>query len=103
MVLVTSLVLALTLAFVPAGIVASHGPGAFAATPVADAASAHVHTWEEADAAQHDATDHEHQTAAILVGAGCTRIEKCDGIPNGNARIAVGYSRDGPRKPPRRA
>ena len=96
-----TLALVVALALIPAGIAASHSPGAYAASLSADASQGHVHTWEPADAAQHDATDHEHQTAAILPGSGNTVCDACTIALHGEARLSVGRNRDGPRRPPR--
>ena len=101
MALIATLTLVVALALMPAGFAASHGPGAYAASLSADAGHGHVHTWELADVAQHDKTDHEHQTAAILPGSGNTICEACTVALHGEARLSVGHSRDGPRRPPR--
>lgn len=99
--LIAMLALIVALAVVPAGLAASHGPGAYAASLEAGAGHGHVHTWEDTDATQHDATDHEHQTAAILPGSGHSGIVIHTVRLCGTERQSFGRSRDGPRRPPR--
>ena len=95
--LIATLALVVALALIPAGIAASHGPGAYAASRSADASQGHVHTWEPADAAQHDATDHEHQTAAILPGTGNTVGDACTVALHGFLSTAIETDREGRR------
>ncbi|MGL6211984.1 MAG: hypothetical protein ACRC14_19330 [Paracoccaceae bacterium] len=99
--LIATLALILALAFVPAGLAASHGPGAYAASLEAGAGHGHVHTWDDTDATQHDATDHEHQTAAILPASGHAGFDVHAVRLYGAERKSFGRSRDGPRRPPR--
>ena len=95
--MIATLALVLALALSPAGIAASHGPGNYAASLSVDAG--HVHPWDQAGAAHHDATDHEHQTAAILPGSGNTICDACTVALQSAARLSGGHDQDRPRRP----
>ena len=91
-------VLALVLA--PAIIVATHGPAAMAA---AEEIAAHGHSHgDEGEVFQgHDATDHDHQSVAILTGK-----QDSDDAYRGQTRVLITVAADGraedlPRRPPR--
>jgi hypothetical protein len=92
------MVLALVLA--PVIIVTTHGPVAIAA---AEEISAHGHSHDDDGGGLrgHDATDHDHQSIAVLAGKRDT-----DPIYRDRMRVLVSVAADGwppdlPRRPPR--
>ena len=97
-----SLVLALILA--PLATIASHGPGAYAAviSAVADGlAQGHSHDLAEGGTADHDATDHDHQTMAVVPPAAQQDRDAGLATPFIDLHVAAGRERAGPRRPPR--
>ena len=99
--MIATLALVVAMALSPIGIAASHGPGTFGASLSDGAGIGHDHQWDEAGAAHHDATDHEHQTAAIAPPSGSIICDACTVALYGEVPLSVGHNRDGPRRPPR--
>ena len=98
---VLSALLSLMLAFAPFAVSATHGPGAVVEslqTAAADAVHGHLHS---ADAAAHDATDHEHLVTGLLLGGDGSFFAISDAVTLGKSHMANGLPRDGPRRPPR--
>ncbi len=92
------MVLALVLA--PVIIVATHGPAAAAAAEEI-AAHGHSHSDDGGLFQSHDATDHDHQSAAVLVGK-----DESDTAFGDRTRVLItvaadGWPQDLPRRPPR--
>lgn len=97
-----AIVLLLALILAPVKILSSHGPGAVYLAQQADLAQEiHGHSHAEDSAGQHDATDHEHQASAILVGSEKSGFEVQTAALFHDMPIADGHARDGPRRPPR--
>ncbi|MGQ0563865.1 MAG: hypothetical protein ACT4OK_02170 [Gemmobacter sp.] len=94
------LAVVLALVLVPVGIAVEHGAGAAFSMVAAEDGDADNHVWEDAEEGQHDATDHEHQTTALLPGAGGNWVEASAILLLVGGRVPVGRSRDGPRRPP---
>lgn len=92
------MVLALVLA--PVIIVTTHGPVAIAAAEEI-AAHGHSHDDDGGGLRGHDATDHEHQNIAVLVGKNEGNIAFGDGARVLVTVAAEGWPPDLPRRPPR--
>ncbi|MDQ1902756.1 hypothetical protein RAH32_20245 [Paracoccus sp. WLY502] len=92
------MVLALVLA--PVIIITTHGPAAIAA---AEEIAAHGHSHDDDGGVLrgHDATDHEHQNIAVLVGKNESEIVFGDGARMLVTVTAEGWPPDLPRRPPR--
>ena len=98
---VFSAFLSLMLALAPFALFESHGPGAVVEamqTAVGDTVHGHSHS---ADAAAHDATDHEHLVTGLLIGGDGSFYAISDAVTFGKSHMANGLPRDGPRRPPR--
>lgn len=101
---VVAVMLLLGLILAPVVVLPSHGPGAdYLAQQVDLAQQNHGHSHAGDSAGQHDATDHEHQAAAILTGSGSFGLDLQAAVPFDDMPLADGHSRDGPRRPPRDA
>ncbi len=84
--------------------ITTHGPGAYAeavAAAAEDLAHGHSHDFSGDGSASHDATDHEHQSFAVIPRAEHPiPDEEADDLYI-EASFASGLDRGGPRRPPR--
>ena len=96
------LVLALILA--PLVTIASHGPGAYAEALSAsadDLAHGHSHDLMDAGPGTHDATDHDHQTMALIPISAPQDRNAAPAAAFMDLYAAAGREREGPQCPPR--
>lgn len=99
--LCATLVLALSLAAAPAVEAAKHGPGAVAAEAehrAYHAAHGHQHDLPQQ---HHDAGDHDHVAAALLLAPGAEHRPPPERSLRPGSLSADGTIHDGPRRPPR--
>jgi len=100
-----AVVLLCALVFAPVGISMTHGPDAVASAVQVDAAKAahgHAQGWgEPGSSSQHDATDHEHNMAFVLFKGGMAVFDLTSAARADEPGFPTGFSRDGPRRPPR--
>lgn len=95
-----TMLLVLALALAPAIIVATHGPAAAAAAEEI-ATHGHSHGDDGSLFQGHDATDHEHQSIALLAGKHDGDHAFKDRARNMINIAADGWPQDLPRRPPR--
>lgn len=107
-----SLAVMLALLLGPLFTIATHGPGAYAVAmeqaaqdiahnPFHDHAHGHSHDRTSDGSNGHDASDHEHQSFAVLPRNEHTAPDAEADDLFIEAALATGLERDGPRRPPR--
>lgn len=99
-----SVVVICALLIAPLFTIATHGPGAYAeavAAAAEDLAHGHSHDFSADGSSSHDATDHEHQSFAVIPRAEHPTPGEVSEDLFIDASFASGLERDGPRRPPR--
>lgn len=95
------LILVLSLVLAPATLAVKHGPGTVAAEADHRAFHAEHGHAHEMPGGHHDATDHDHVGAALLVASGLEVDPALPQILRPETLVACGTCRTGPRRPPR--
>ncbi|MCA0273820.1 MAG: hypothetical protein LCH69_17395 [Proteobacteria bacterium] len=99
-----SMVVIAALLIAPLVVAVTHGPGAQAQALNAvavDLALGHSHVTDGDGSLQHDAADHEHQTAGLLQDPGHSGLDVATSEMHVETCLRDGCQSDGPHRPPR--